>query len=441
VQNKYNKGYITAREFVNSWEKEVYELTYLDYFIYLLINDLGMLLEKDFFPKIDHQELFFLSNDEISALAFNIGDGLQLFLDKNCFGGCSLGCPNKLSKPFSKEEDEIRSNFVSTEFDGITSSCTNREDCLYHDVMNYVVIDALLDFYNYEMGVVLHEKDRKLGKLSTFVMDHIIFFTQTNGPKLLEKPADLASDLFAQDLQGDEDIWEDAIPENEELEEDISEAWKVYHVSVNAIFSNFESENFDLLEKPFSKKLLSEFRLFLNDYLEVNRLDDFEFEYIEEFFSLIFPQSFLLDDNIDFGQFEELFSKLFEYIDQSGSTKLANAFLLFKQDELLEIKRTFSLTQAFQSQNSYVNFLLSREASDPTLLEGYFELSALDDGLAKLKNVDQRTIHENVDLSILKTSYLKVGDILHLQLVTENRQLRLAYLELIYPPISKYFLY
>ena len=441
MQNKYNKGYITAREFVNSWEKEVYELTYLDYFIYLLINDLGLLLEQGFFPKIDQQELFYLSNDEISALAFNIGDGLQLFLDKNCFGGCSLGCPNKLSKPFSKEEDIIRINFVTTEFDGITASCTNREDCLYYDVMTYVVIDALLDFYNYEMGVVLHEKDRKLNKLASFVMDHIIVFTQNNGPKLLKKPNDLAADLFSKDLQGDDDIWEEVIPENEESEDDVSEAWKVYHVSVNVVFSNFESENYDLLEKPFSKKLLTEFRSFLNDYLEVNRLDDFEFEYIEEFFSLIFPQSFLMDDNVDFIQFQNLFSKLFDYIDQNGSTKLAKSFLLFKQDELQEIERTFTTTQKYQSQNSYVNFLLSKEASNPTLLEGYFEITGLDIGIAKLQNVDQRTIHDNVKLGILEATDLKVGDILHVQLVSENTELRVVYLELIYPSISKYFLY
>ncbi len=117
MSNKFNKGYITAREFVNSWEKEVYELTYLDYFTYLLINELGLLLEEDFFPEIEQQDLFCLNKEEVSALAFNIGDGLQLFLDKNCFGGCSLGCPNKLSKPFSTEEDEIRINFVTTELD------------------------------------------------------------------------------------------------------------------------------------------------------------------------------------------------------------------------------------------------------------------------------------------------------------------------------------
>ncbi len=432
---------MSAREFVNSWEKEVYELTYLDYFTYLLINSLGLRLEKDFYPKIDQKELFYLSNDEISSLAFNIGDGLQLFLDKNCFGGCSLGCPNKLSKPFSKEEDETRINFVTTEFDGVTASCTNREDCLYYDVMNYVVMDALLDFYNYEMGVVLHEKDRKLNQLATFVMEQIISFIQKNGPNLLEKPTDLASDLFAKDLQGDENTWEEVIPENEEMDEDTTEAWKVYHVSVNVIFSNFESENYNHLNKPFSKKLLSEFRLFLNEYLEVNRLDDFEFEYVEEFFSLIFPQVFLMDDNVDFIQFEELFSKLFDYIDQNGTTELAKAFLVFKQDELSEIKRTFSTTQAYQSQNGYANFLLSPEATNPSLLEGYFEIMELGQSTAKLRNVDQQTIHDKVSLGKLNSTDLKLGDILHVQLATENIELKVVYLELIYPSLSKYFLY
>ncbi len=332
---------------------------------------------------------------------------------------------------------------MTTEFDGITSSCTNREDCLYHDVMNYVVIDVLLDFYNYEMGVVLHEKDRKLNNLAHFVMDHIILFTRTNGPKLLAKPADLATDLFNKDLQGDEDIWEETLPETDEFDDDDdeSEEWKIDHVSVNTIFSEFEKNHFELLAKPFSNKLFKEFKTYLNSYLEVNRLDDFEFEYIEEFFALIFPQTFFMDNNVDFTQFKKLFSTLFDFIDQNTSIKLAKSFLLYKQDELLEIKRAFLITQDYHENNSYVNFLLSEDATNPSLEEGYFEIVEYIDGAVKLRNVDQQMTYENVDLSVLKTNDLQLGDILHIQLIKEGPRCRLAFLELVYPAASKFFLY
>ena len=46
------KTYISAREFVDSWEKEIYELSNLDYFIYLLINELALGIEKNFFSRL-----------------------------------------------------------------------------------------------------------------------------------------------------------------------------------------------------------------------------------------------------------------------------------------------------------------------------------------------------------------------------------------------------
>ena len=140
MSKDFGKGYISAKEFVNSWEKEVYELTNLDYFIYLLINNIGGLLENDFFADYDQKDHFYLNSEEISALSFNIGDSLQLFLEKNCFGSCNLGCPNKLKQPFSEKDDEIRIKFVSTEFDGLAASCVSREDCLYHDVITTKIV-------------------------------------------------------------------------------------------------------------------------------------------------------------------------------------------------------------------------------------------------------------------------------------------------------------
>ena len=71
MSEKYKKTYISAKEFVSSWEKEIYELTNLDYFIYLLINELGSRLEHDFFPQIDDEDLFYLKNEEIAAISFN----------------------------------------------------------------------------------------------------------------------------------------------------------------------------------------------------------------------------------------------------------------------------------------------------------------------------------------------------------------------------------
>lgn len=442
MSREFNKGYISAKEFVNSWEKEIYELTNLDYFIYLLINNIGGLLENDFFTKIDQADHFFLNGEEISALSFNIGDSMQLFLEKNCFGSCNLGCPNKLKEPFNEKDDEIRIKFVTTEFDGLAASCVTREDCLYHDVMNYVVIDALLDFYNYEMGIVLHEKDRRLNNLVHFLMDHIINFTENNGPKLLNNPNELATDLFQQDMQND-DVWEEVLPAtNDNEDEENEEIWQTENKSVFMVFKEFEEENPDLLKMPFCGKLFLQFRKFLDDYLEVNTLDELEFEYIDEFFSLLFLQDFLMDDDISFKDMELLFKKLFEYIDQMVDIQLCDSFVSYAQNELIEIKRTFQITQKYHKNHTYINFLLedqSKRSND--LLEGYYEITELSDSGILFRDIDNKTFHDNIDIGEIRNMNIKTGDIIHAQLNTSDPVWHIAYLELIYPAASKYFLY
>lgn len=442
MSDQFKKMYISAREFVNSWEKEVYELTHLDYFIYLLINDLSSILENNFFNVYKESDTFRLSKEEIATMSFNIGDALQIFLDKNCFGGCNLGCPNKLTKPFSKEDDEVRDYFVKKEFDGVAASCTNREDCLYHDVKNYVVADVLLDFYNYEMAIVLHEKDRRLGKLIELVMNHIIHFTRNMGPKLLSQPTELAAEFFEKHLQSDDNGWEENIPETDQGdEEDELEAWKIDQKSLHIVFTDFEEEFAQFLINPFSEKLLRYFKTFLDEYVEVNKINEIEFEYIEEYFSILLLQNFIMDDDVNFKELEKLFSLFFSFVDQRFSTKLSSPFTSYAASELKEIKRAFFATQKFQKENPYVNYLLKIESKKDDLIEGYYEITEWTDSELLLFDIDVKTEHKNIDLDDLKTMNIKKGDILHLQLDTSTPNWKIAYLELIYPSASKYFLY
>lgn len=436
-----NKGHISVREFVNSWEKEVYELTHMDYFIYLLINELSGKLEKDFYPDFNINEPFRLSLDELANLAFNIGDGLQAFLDKNCFNGCSLGCPNKLHKPFAANEDEIRAHFVTREFDGFMASCDNREDCLYHDIKIYVVADVLLDFYNYEMGIILHEKDRKLNNLLEFIMKQIMQFTRLNGPILLATPNEIASELFQKHLSSDENIWEEVVPDASESDEDEPEAWKMDSDSVDSVFNDFEEEYANLLIKTFSQKVFYNFKKFIDEYLEISQISDLEFEYIDEFFSILILQDYLIDDDLDFEELVTFFTELFGYIDQQAGTDLNGPFKDYAAEELNEIKRTFFITRQFQQENSYMDYLLKIESNKENLLEGYYEITKLDVTGLLMMDVDVKTVHDNIDLGNFANTNLKVGDVLHLQLDTSASVWKLAYVELVYPAVSKYFLY
>ena len=72
MAEQFKKKYITVREFISSWEKEIYELNNLDYFIFILINQLGHYIQKECFGKNSNKGNLHLEDNEISSLVFNI---------------------------------------------------------------------------------------------------------------------------------------------------------------------------------------------------------------------------------------------------------------------------------------------------------------------------------------------------------------------------------
>ena len=67
-------------EFIDSWEKEIYELNQLYYFIYLMINKLGFQIEHDFLNVKNKNPYLQIDPDDIGTLAFNIGDSFETFM-------------------------------------------------------------------------------------------------------------------------------------------------------------------------------------------------------------------------------------------------------------------------------------------------------------------------------------------------------------------------
>lgn len=187
----------TKKEFAQIWKKESDELTRLDYFIFLLINELDLLLNNENSSGIFASGKYRLNQPQIADLALQLGDGLQFFYEQMCYGnGCSLGCPNKLNIPFSKNEDDLKFEIIKQEFNGNADACKSREDCLRHDLMNYVVKDTLADFYGYNMNMEISEEDPLLLSMADFIVTVIIRFTIDRGSELLKEPYKNAGSLF-----------------------------------------------------------------------------------------------------------------------------------------------------------------------------------------------------------------------------------------------------
>lgn len=175
-------------EFAKIWKKQTKELTQLDYFIFLLINELILLLQKEYDRK-SFPVSYRLNSQQITELVVQLADGLHFFYEQICFGrGCSLGCPNKLDTSFSKKEEKVRFEIVKREFNGNPDACRGRKDCLRHDLMDYVVKDNLLDYYTFFMNIKSTEDDTVLNNISHIIVDCIINYTSKNGNTLLKEP-------------------------------------------------------------------------------------------------------------------------------------------------------------------------------------------------------------------------------------------------------------
>ena len=151
MSERFEKTYISVNEFVSSWEKEIYELNNLDYFTYLLINFIGYSIEHEFFNKENPSAYLRIDPEEIATLSFNVGDSFESFLENNCFGDCTLSCPTKLNEMVSPDETELDGTHLNI-VQIINGEDLSKKQFLLTDILNYVVLDTLFDFYIFLSG-------------------------------------------------------------------------------------------------------------------------------------------------------------------------------------------------------------------------------------------------------------------------------------------------
>ncbi len=432
MAERFQKTYISAREFVSSWEKEVYELNNLDYFIFLLINDLGSVIEKEFFSEPAHVTRLYLGSEDIGTLAFNIGDSLQMFLEKNCFGACSLGCPGKMDEELSIDEKTERKSFIS-ELNLKPGDCSLKEQCLHSDILNYVVLDSLVDYYNYELNLILDEADSELIEFAEFLMTIILGFIRNKGQHLLSKPDDNAGDMFSDLLQSDENIWEDLLSDyDEEDEEEEIEPWKIGVPNIPSIIGDFREGYEDQYGAVIELKLLEKFETYLTDYLEIKRVEEMNIDDLEEFFLIFMEHEVVVDDRIDIKNVRMLFSRFIHFLEYNDHVNMSGLFKRFMDDNFSDIERVLKITRGYQRDYPFMDFLLSDENQDLNQVEGFYEITEIFNGDYVAKDLHLKSIFKNINPAGLAKYDIRVGDVLHLYMIRTDQGWRLTYLEMAY---------
>jgi hypothetical protein len=442
LAEQFKKTYISVTEFIDSWEKEIYELTYLDYFSYLLINDLASVIEKDFFHKRNQNSQISLSAEEISTLSFNIGDSLQGFFEKNCFSKCKLDCSLKLEDALDNKNPIIKDD----ERNNPSNSKNNdqmKEQCMSSDILNYVILDSLLDFYNYELGIILTETDNDLLDFAEFNLNVIIQFIRSKGQRYLRTPQENASAYFYELIQSDESSWKiDDIDLNDsEEDEQELEPWKIDYSTIEHVFEEFTSEYNISGDKQQAIRMLEKFRNYLSDFIELKRIDDLTMEDLEEFFSVVLPHEMLSENEPCFDGIREIFTKFLTYLEFTRNLYIKIPFDKFVTKHMPEIIRTFKITNNYLKRYPFVDFLMSSDNNDTSLVEGFYEIHRNANDQFVVEDIHLNTRLEPVNINRLNGSVIKTSDIFHCHLINKSGVWQIAYLEQVYPAVSKYYLY
>ena len=444
MAEQFRRTYISVSEFIDSWEKEIYELTNLDYFSYLLINELASTVEQDFFArkKFKPDDALLLNDDEISTLAFNIGDSLQNFFEKNCFSICNLNCPCQLDVHL-KPEDRACNREVKNHFRIQPESKETKEFCLSSDILNYVVLDSIIDFYNYELGIILNESDNNLLDLAEFILNKIVHFVRFKGQRFLENHTENASNYFDDLIQSDESSWQPGgvdYDSNDDEDEE-TESWKMAYSGIENVLDEFIENYQQNNPSAGTVKLITKFKEYLSDFLELGKIDDLTMDDLEEFICVVLPNEMILEDITNFDDVNDAFVKLLTYLEFNHNVFLKIPYLKFSEREFPEIMRTFKLTHTYQSSFPLINFLLASGENTDESVEGFFEITGHRADLCQIKDIHLKTIYEQVDFSKLNEYKLKKGDILHLQIEKIENRWKIAHVEMVYPQAAKYYLY
>ena len=88
-----------------------------------------------------------------------------------------------------------------------------------------------------------------------------------------------------------------------------------------------------------------------------------------------------------------------------------------------------------------MDFLLSSDNNDNSLVEGFYEIHKNEQGQYFVRDIHLNTQLEPVNLSRLKGSLVKTTDIFHCHFINKNGIWYVAHLEQVYPAVSKYYLY
>jgi hypothetical protein len=291
LASDFQKTFISAREFLESWDKEIYEMTNLDFFIYLMVNHLGNQLEKRFFVRERRNSSLYLDFDNIGTLCFNLGDSFEYFLEDEQSGKSNENHSWDLENEY-RENSEKTVSRKNKRLKSFLSEGALKEQSVRVELMENVILDTLMQFYYDEMGIEVDEEELEIIELADFIEDMMVEFIRQEGQTLLQRHGDPAIDYFEGLLESEDDYDEEKEWNGEEEEsfypddEDWEEYSDLYEDISEAIHKFIDSIDSEPPEAARIARDIELFHEYLTEYAEVSTLDDLDEEYFFEFLAI-----------------------------------------------------------------------------------------------------------------------------------------------------------
>ncbi|MEJ2636073.1 MAG: hypothetical protein P8184_12375 [Calditrichia bacterium] len=450
MSERFQKSFISAREFVESWDKELYELNNLDFFIYLTINRLGNQLEKRFFVQDKVKSTLFLDFEHMGTVCFNIGDSLEFFLEENCLGSCPLNCPRNLEGRVDVDKAQVADNIKRKLriLQSFMAGQLDKEQCLRMDLMNHVILDTLLQFYNEELELEIKENDPDLLELAEFMEEVLIEFIRFEGQTLLSRPFEIALNYFEELLQteADEESNAEWFDEDKgwESEED-SEDWQRPNEEITEIFTNFVSD--EHYNPGQSGSALMHDIKFLNVYLKehahIKNIRELNEHHLAEFFSVWLVQELYLSDEKQIPFIFRATARFITYLYHHYNINLKKDFLKYYQKLKTDLPRVIEASHLFLDDYNLLDILLTPENGEGEERTGFFEITQIHDRGSRKVDLREINLFEQLNETVINSaafSKLKKGDIIHAGVLKKEGGWEVLEIQFVYPALAKEYL-
>jgi hypothetical protein len=442
LAERSEKTYISIHEFISSWEKEIYELTHLDYFAFLLINHLGNQIEHYFQKNKSLSTYLHVESEDIGTLAFNIGDSLESFLENNCFGDCNLDCPTKLNeKIYPDDVDFDNHHFHVLQF--AKTNELNKKQFLLTDILNYVVLDTLFDFYNYEMELDIDDSDIGLMQFADFITSIMESFIETKGQPFLKTPRESAIDLFEKLVADAEQDWDDLLQSQTEEEPDEADDWKIGELNINRLIGDYENQiNVAKSKKENDIKILGYFNNYLKDYAGIDRVDEITFEDLEEFYTFWLIRESLLEKELTPAAINDTLMRFFKWLDLSKEINLSHLFSDILRTHANEFSDALMAIRSYFEKNSLIDGVLASNAPENNVISGLFYIDEISqNSLYRLRDVFLNNTYTNVQINLADHADSISGMIIDAAIKPTAYGWRLINLEYIFPRGARAYLH